>query len=126
MTTPNAEQLARVYGKIRDRRRELSRQDDELKEQLDIVSQQLLDICKEQGASTIRTEYGTVSRRLTKNFWTNDWPSFYQFIKQHDLFNLMQQRINSANMAQFLEDNPELCPPGLNADMTQTVVITKR
>jgi uncharacterized membrane protein YgaE (UPF0421/DUF939 family) len=126
MSTPNAEQLARVYTKIRDKRRDLSKQDDALKEQLDIVSQQLLDICKEQGASTIRTEYGTVSRRLTKNFWTTDWASFYQFIKEHDLFNLMQQRINSTNMAQFLEENPDLCPPGLNADMTQTVVITKR
>jgi hypothetical protein len=126
MSALNVEQLTRVYVKIRDKRRELAKQDDELKEQLDVIAQQLLDICKEQGASTIRTEHGTVSRRITKNFWTNDWPSFYQFIKQHDLFNLMQQRINTTNMATFLEENPDLCPPGLNADMTQTVVITKR
>lgn len=126
MSALNVEQLTRVYVKIRDKRRELAKQDDELKEQLDTVAQQLLDICKEQGASTIRTEHGTVSRRVTKNFWTSDWASFYQFIKQHDLFSLMQQRINNTNMATFLEENPDLCPPGLNADMTQTVVITKR
>lgn len=50
-----ADRLAKVYVKIRDKRRELAKQDDELKEQLDTVAAQLLEICKEQGASTIRT-----------------------------------------------------------------------
>lgn len=126
MTTLNVEQLTRVYVKIRDKRRELAKQDDELKEQLNTVAQQLLDICKDQGASTIRTEHGTVSRRVAKNYWTSDWGSFFQFIKEHDAFSLLQQRINNANMASFLEENPDLCPPGMNAEVTQTVVITKR
>jgi hypothetical protein len=39
---------------------------------------------------------------------------------------LLYQRINTANMEQFLEENPESHPPGLNADVTQTIVITKR
>jgi len=126
MSEATAEQLARVYVKIRDKRRELAKQDDELKEQLDAISLQLLEICKAQGASTIRTEHGTVSRRTSKNYWTSDWGSFFQFIKEHDAFSLLQHRINNANMATFLEENPDLCPPGMNAEMSQTVVITKR
>jgi hypothetical protein len=126
MSEATAEQLARVYVKIRDKRRELSKQDDTLKEQLDTVSQQLLEICKTQGASTIRTEHGTVSLRVSKNYWTSDWGSFFQFVKEHDAFSLLQQRINSANMTNFLEDNPNLFPPGMHAEMSQTVVITKR
>jgi hypothetical protein len=39
---------------------------------------------------------------------------------------LLYQRINTANMEQFLEENPDLHPPGLNADVSQTVVIVKR
>lgn len=123
---PTAERLAKVYIKIRDKRRELAKQDEELKEQLDIVANELLEICKEQGASTIRTEYGTVSRRVNKNYWTSDWDSFFKFVKEHDAFSLMHQRINNTNMSQFLEENPEMLPPGLNSDVTQTVVITKR
>jgi hypothetical protein len=126
MSEATAEQLARVYVRIRDKRRELAKQDDELKEQLDAISLQLLEICKTQGASTIRTEHGTVSRRISKNYWTSDWGSFFQFIKEHDAFSLLQHRINNANMATFLEENPDLCPPGMNAEMSQTVVITKR
>lgn len=120
------DKLTKVYVKIRDKRRELEKQDKELKEQLDMISSKLLDICKEQGTFTLRTEFGTVSRRLNKHYWTSDWDSFSKFIVQNDAFSLMQQRINNANMAQFLEENPDLHPPGLNADVTQTIVITKR
>jgi hypothetical protein len=123
---PTAEKLAKVYIKIRDKRRELAKQDEELKEQLDLIANELLDICKEQGASTIRTQYGTVSRRVNKNYWTSDWDSFYKFIKENDAFSLMHQRINNTNMSQFLEENPDALPPGLNSEVNQTVVITKR
>jgi hypothetical protein len=123
---PTADRLAKIYVKIRDKRRELEKQAAELKEQQDIVAAQLLEICKEQGAQTIRTEHGTVSRRVAKNYWTNDWDSFYRFIKDNDAFSLMHQRINNTNMAQYLEENPDLLPPGLNADITQTITILKR
>lgn len=122
----NVEQLARVYLKIRDKRRELEKEAETLKEQQNAVGEQLLEICKEQGAQSIRTEYGTVQRRSSKTFWTSDWESFTKFIREHDAFSLLQQRIHNVNMTQFLEEHPELVPPGLNADTTQTIVITKR
>lgn len=126
MSAMNAEKLAAVYVKIRDARRKLADEDEKLKEQLDVVTEQLLNICKEQGAQTIRTPHGTISRRLNKHYWTNDWDSFFKFIKENDAFALMQHRINNSNMAQFLEENPNLHPPGLQADVNQTVVIVKR
>ena len=122
----NADRLVKVYVKIRDKRRELAKQDRELEEQLEAVARQLLEICKEQGAATIRTSHGTISRRTTKRFWPTDWDAFYKFVKDQDALSLLYQRINTANMEQFLEENPELHPPGLNADVTQTVVIIKK
>jgi hypothetical protein len=77
----NADRLTKIYVKIREARRELAKKDKELEEQLDIVAQQLLDICKEQGAATIRTSHGTISRRTTKRYWPTDWDAFYKFIK---------------------------------------------
>jgi hypothetical protein len=121
-----ADRLTKIYVKIREKRRELAKQDKELEDQLSEVSAALLEICKEQGAATIRTEHGTISRRVSRRYWTSDWQSFFDFIKEHDAFALLQQRINNTNMDQFLEENPDLHPPGLNADATQTVVITKR
>ena len=121
----NADRLAKVYVKIREKRRELAKQDRELEEQLEAVARQLLEICKEQGAATIRTSHGTISRRTTKRFWPTDWDAFYKFVKDQDAMSLLYQRINTANMEQFLEENPELHPPGLNADVSQSVVIVK-
>ena len=120
------ERLTRIYVKMREKRKELDRQSAELKEKQDLVAAELLEICKAQGATTIRTEYGTVSKRVSKNYWSSDWDSFFKFIKEQDAFSLMQQRIHNANMAQFLEENPDPYPPGLNADVNQTVVIIKR
>ena len=122
----NADRQTKIYVKIRDKRRELKKQDDALEEQINIIASELLDICKQQGSSLIRTPHGTISRRTTKRYWTADWHSFFEFIKEHDAFALMHQRINTVNMEQFLEENPDLHPPGLNADQTQTIVIVKK
>ena len=122
----NADRLTKVYVKIREKRRELAKQDKELEEQLEAVATQLLEICKEQGAATIRTQHGTISRRTNKRFWPTDWDAFYKFIKDQDAMSLLYQRINTANMEQFLEENPDLHPPGLNADVSQSIVIIKR
>jgi hypothetical protein len=122
----NADRLTKIYVKIRERRREIAEEDSNLKEQLDTVSDKLLEICKEQGLSTMKTEHGTVSKRVYKNYWTNDWGAFMDFVKENDAFSLLQHRINNSNMAQFLDENPDLHPPGLNMDAHQTVVITKR
>lgn len=121
-----AERLTKIYVRIRDKRRELEKQSEELKLQLDVVSAKLLEICKAQGVSTMRTPYGTVSKRITKNYWTNDWGSFMEFVKKHDALALLQHRINTTNMEQFLEAHPDLHPPGLNLDASNTIVITKR
>ena len=126
MSDITAAKLPEIYVKIRDKRRDLKKQDDALEEQLNIVAAELLEICKEQGSSLIRTPHGTISKRTSKRYWTTDWQSFFEFIKEHDAFALMHQRINTANMEQFLEENPDLHPPGLNAEQTQSVVIVKK
>ena len=126
MSDINADRLAKIYVKIRAKRLELEKEVQALQEQQDLVGKEILELCKEQGTFTMRTEHGTISRRVTKKYWTSDWHSFCEFVKENDAFALLQQRINNSNMEQFLEENPDLHPPGLNADQNQTIVITKR
>ncbi len=126
MSDINAERLAKIYTKIRAKRLELEKEVSALQEQQDMVAEEIVKLCKEQGVQTMRTEYGTISLRTSKRYWTSDWQSMYDFIKEHDAFSLLHQRINTTNMNQFLEENPDLHPPGLNADATQTVAIVKK
>ena len=84
----SASSLADIYIKIRDAREKLKSEyedkDKELEEQMELIETRLLEICKEQGADSLRTQAGTVMRRVATRYWTNDWDSMYNFIKQND------------------------------------------
>jgi ATP-dependent Lon protease len=126
MSNITADRLVKIYIKIRDARKELSLKDSELESQQNLIQEKLLDICKETGAESLRTEFGTVSRRTTKQYWTHDWDSFYKFIKENDAFPLLQRRISSTAMTEFLEEYPDLHPPGLNVDASYAVSVRRK
>jgi hypothetical protein len=100
--------------------------DAELKEQLEAIEHELLEMCKSVGADSLKTQFGTVSRKVLKRFWTSDWHSFHKFVKEHDALDLFERRISQANMQQFLEENPEVLPQGLNVDSKYTVSIRRK
>jgi hypothetical protein len=39
---------------------------------------------------------------------------------------LLEKRISQANMATFLEENPDLLPPGLNIDRRYAVTVRRK
>lgn len=125
-----ADKLVKAYVKIRDKRKQLAddyeKQDKELEESLDMIESELLEICKEMGADSIRTEFGTVSRKVAKRYWTNDWHSFYKFLMDRGMPELLEKRIAQTNMSTFLEENPDILPPGLNVDRRYTVSVRRK
>lgn len=124
------DKLVKAYVKIRDARKELAdryeQQDSDLKESLETIEAQLLEACKAIGADSIRTPYGTLSRTVKKRYWTNDWHSFYAFLKEHEAMELLEKRVSQTNMSTFLEENPDLHPPGLNVDSRYSVVVRRK
>ena len=126
MSDTSANKLVKIYLKIREKRAELSKQDSELEEQQGVIEAELLNICKETGADGLRTEFGTVTRSVKKRFWTSDWSSFYDFVKEHNAIELLEKRVAQANMATFLEENPDAVPPGLQVDSRYTAVIRRK
>lgn len=127
------DKLVKTYIKIRDKRRAITadyeKADKELEDCLDTIEQELLEVCKSVGADSIRTEFGTFTRSVKKRYWTDDWFSFHEFVKEHEAYgamNLLEKRIAQTNMATFLEDNPDLHPPGLNVDSRYTVVVRRK
>jgi hypothetical protein len=127
--TVSAEELAKIYVKIRDAKEAKATQFKEelakYQEQLDIVADKMLELCKEQDATSIRTNSGTIIRKVATRYWTNDWDSMYRFIKEHDAYGLLEQRLHQSNMRQFLEENPDLMPPGTLVDSKYTVVVRR-
>jgi hypothetical protein len=124
-----ADVLAETYIKIRDKRAELKekfeQEDNALKEQQDLLAGEMLEVCYETGADSIKTPAGTIIRKVDTRYWTTDWDSMYKFIEEHEAFPLLEKRLHQTNLKQFLEENPELLPAGLQADSKYTVVVRR-
>jgi len=127
---PNAEKLTAVYLKIKDKRAELSadfkEKDTELVEQLDKVKRALLDYCEDQGVDSVRTSAGLFYRSARTRYWTSDWSSMHEFILEHEVPELLDKRVNQGNMKQYLEENPDLVPKGLNVDSEYVVSVRRK
>jgi len=123
------DELVSIYLKIRtaiEAKEEQHKAElQELKNQFDVVGNKLLEICNEQNMDSIRTPVGTISRRVSSRYWTSDWDSMYQFIRENDAPFLLEQRIHNSNMRQFLEDNPDKFPAGLQNERKYTVQVRK-
>jgi hypothetical protein len=124
-----ADKLVAVYRRIRaaiEEREEAHAQEiNTLKEKLELVSNKLLKICNEQNLDSLRTPEGTVTRRVKTRYWTTDWEHMYKFIKEHDAPFLLEQRIHNGNMKQFLEENPDQHPAGLQVDSKYAITVRK-
>jgi hypothetical protein len=123
------DELVSIYVKIRtaiaakEEQHKLELQ--ELKDEFDIVSNQLLELCNEQNVDGFKTPAGTVSRRVTSRYWTSDWDSMYQFIKENEAPFLLEQRIHNSNMREFLDVNPDKFPTGLQNERKYAIQVRK-
>jgi len=121
--------LSSIYLKIRDARSALKAQyeeeDKQLEAQMDVIEAKLLDICKATDADSIKTQAGTVMRRVATRYWTNDWDSMYEFVKENDAYGLFEKRISQTNMKQFLEENPDKFPKGMLLDSAYKITVRR-
>ena len=123
------DKLAAVYIKIRDKRavtkKEFDEKDKGLEEQMQLIANEMLDACKRIGADSIKTQHGTIIRSVKSRYWTNDWDSMYTFIEGQGAFGLLEKRLHQTNMKDFLSENPDLYPVGLNVENSYTVVVRR-
>ena len=124
------DRLVSVYIKIRDKKNELAAEFNEkekaLDAKLDKVKQALLEHCKATGTESVKTVSGTFWRTQRKRFWTSDWEAMNRFIVENEAVDLLEKRIHQGNMKEFLEENPDVLPPGLNADSEYSITVRRK
>ena len=121
--------LAKTFIKIRDARSTLKKEyeakDKELVEAQDQIKTALLDYCEENDVESVRTDEGTFFRSVRNRYWTSDWESMHKFIIEHKSPELLEKRLNQTAMREYLEENPEDYPKGLNVDAVYTITVRK-
>ena len=113
------DKLVRIYRKMRDKLQELDREYTTKMEEIKVQQDEVKNAIKEQmqalGSKSVSTPSGTAILSKKVRYSTQDWDSFKQFMVDHNALDLLEKRIAQTNMAQFLEENPKLVPPGLNS-----------
>jgi phage host-nuclease inhibitor protein Gam len=127
---PSIETLTKVYIKIRDKRAELAakfkEEDDALKENMNKIRAALLQYCKDNNIESARTSEGLFYRTVRTTYWTSDWQSMHQFIMDNGVPEFLEKRLNQAAVKQYLQENPEALPPGLNVNSEYTISVRKK
>ena len=124
------EKLVKTYVKMRDKRAELSdtfkAADSKLIAKMDLIKQALLQHCKDHDVTSVKTSEGSFFRTTKQRYWTSDWESMHEFIMENNLPHFFEKRLNQTNVKQFLEENPDLVPKGLNVDSEYVVSVRKK
>jgi hypothetical protein len=125
-----ADKLTKAYIKIRAERALLSadykEKDGKLVRQLDTLKKALLDYCDAHNVESVRTSEGLFFRSTKTKYWTSDWESMHKFILEHQVPEFLDKRLNQTSVKQFLEENPDLLPPGLNVDSEYAISVRKK
>ena len=123
------DKLVKIYRKLRTRMTELTQaydtQAEVLKAQQDEIKNAIKDQMKAMGVTSVRTTEGTAVMSVKTRYYTQDWDSFKQFVIDNHALELFEKRIAQSNMAQFLEENPGVVPPGLNSTSEFDISVRK-
>ena len=122
--------LTKAYINIRAQRSKLlttyKEQDDELKGQQDKIKMSLLQFCKDNDIDSVRTDAGMFYRTQKKRYWTSDWGSMHSFVVSHGVPEFLEKRLNQTAVKEFLAENPDILPPGLNVESEYTISIRRK
>ena len=126
----NLEDLVKAYLTIRVEREkslhEYEEQDKKLKEDMTLIEQSMLSVCNDTNADSIKTQHGTVIRKLNERFYCNDWDNFRNFVLDNEAVELLERRIHQGNFKEFMsEHQQDGLPPGVNVMREFGIVVRK-
>jgi hypothetical protein len=126
----NTDQLVETFITLRNERdrmrNEWEAKDAVIKEEMTTLEQALLAICNETNATSIKTDKGTVIRKLNERFFCSDWDNFREYVLEHQALELLERRIHQGNFKEFItERQDEGLPPGVNVMREFGVTVRK-
>ena len=129
MSEVAVDKLAEVYLTLREKREALAKDfdaaDKVLKDKQAVLETAMLDACKEIGANSINTAFGTIIKSVKERFWTGDKAVFNKFILENEAVELLESRVHQGNMKQWIADHPDDFPPALNIDRQYVITVRR-
>jgi hypothetical protein len=128
--TPNLGQVVQVYNAIRDartaKRKAYEAEDLALEEDQHKLTVLMLELLTANGAKSIATDFGTVYRTEKIKPSAADWTAIYGWINENpDRFELLEKRLKSTFIKEFMEENEGAVPPGVNVHREYEVSVRR-
>lgn len=124
---PTIEQAVKAYITLRDQKDALKKQQaTELKPfstKMDKIEAWLLRELNSNEAESIKTVAGTCYRSTRTSAKVGDWEEALAFIKEHELWSMLERRVSKAAVEDFI-DAQGSPPPGV--DIVQEVRVNVR
>jgi hypothetical protein len=100
--------------------------DREFENDLTALSQQMLVVCNETNATSIKTNEGRVVKKLNERYTVSDGDSFRKFVMENEMPELFETRIHQTNFKEFMAEHAgDGLPPGVNVMREFTAVVYK-
>ena len=101
-TDTSLPKLVKAYRALRDKRSELKaafeEQDKVLAGKQEKIQGVLLQHCNENDITSVKTKEGTFFRKKRVNYWCSDWDSFYKWLVEKNIPEILQKRISQKNL----------------------------
>ena len=127
--TYSLDEMAGAFLAIRNKMSEVQKKADReikvLEKQKNLIATEFEKICEKDGVNSINTNSGIIIRSVRQRYWTSDWINFCTIMKEHDAFDLVEQRIHQGNIKKFLEENPTIKPRGLNIESKYSITVRR-
>ena len=128
--TQNIGELLKIYLTIRSSREKMraawEAEDKAFEEEMKILEQTFMVTCNESNAKSIRTNNGTVIRKLNERYTVADGDSFRKFVLENEAVELFEARIHQGNFKEFMAEHADAgLPPGVNVMREFTIVVRK-
>lgn len=131
MTDPpsiTADRVTEAYVELRDQRSELKRayeaQDAVLKDKMNRLEVWLLQQLNTLGADSLKTAHGTAYISTRDRAGCSDWGVLYPWISEHGRPDMLEKRVSTKQITDYLEQTGEL-PPGISIQREQTIIVRR-
>jgi len=119
------DRLAARYVKIRDMKKEMEKEFEEklkpLSDALAQISTAMLAKLHEEGATSSKTNYGTVYISTTTQSHITDFDALWDYVKSHDVPEVFQKRLTTSEVEGLNNANPTEPVPGVVIEKVQAV-----
>jgi hypothetical protein len=119
------ERLMQAEINIRDAIAKLEQDVKDLKAKREKIQSALNDICLNMKVDGLKTKVGTLTRGIRTRYCTDDWGSFYKFMMEHEVPELLEKRIAKGCYEEFMANNPNTSIPNVQALQEFSITIRR-